>query len=107
MKHKIKIWSEQMSTTCRRWYVRCLNDHCSDWWVVSLDPDGFFGRKVWDAALALGIAHQQEYEPPSRPYTGDIHIHMPDGASPASVAQSISAALRKALATGVIERRRR
>jgi len=106
VKHKIRIWSEQMST-CRRWYVRCLNEDCVDRWGVQPDADGFFGRRLWDAALALGIAHQQEYEPPSRPYTGDIHIHMPDGASPASVAQSISAALRKALATGVIERRRR
>lgn len=58
--HKVKIWSEQFST-CRRWYVSCLNEDCLDEWVPK-GPDGYYGRKLWDSALALGIAHQRNAE---------------------------------------------
>lgn len=61
MRHKIKIdccLVAPHASVAYRWYVTCLNEECGDTWV-ELGDDACFGRPTWEAALALGIAHQQ------------------------------------------------
>lgn len=54
MRHKITITGLVLSVG-PRWYVECT---CG-WEVDDPCPDGFLGRPTWDAALALGVAHQK------------------------------------------------
>jgi len=56
MKHKIYIYRSDLR---RRWYVECR--HC-DTNIMTPGPNGWYGRDSWDAALAIGIAHQKTYE---------------------------------------------
>ncbi len=60
MKHKIRVHKGQYNTDL--WYVTCRNPDCGDGIMTQVDPDdphSMFGRTTWDAALAIGIAHQQ------------------------------------------------
>ena len=54
-KHKIRVYSIIMDV--RRWYVTCLG--CGDG-LIPRGADGWYGRLTFDAALAVGVAHQKE-----------------------------------------------
>lgn len=56
MKHKIKIWRDGI----RLWYLECACNWQPDTKAESVKHGGdYYGRDTWDAALALGVAHQQ------------------------------------------------
>lgn len=54
-KHKLKIYTDVLDV--RRWYVACLG--CGDEFIP-MGADGYYGRLTFDAALAVGVAHQKE-----------------------------------------------
>ncbi len=56
MKHKIQVYRSDRPLDDRAplWYVICA---CG--WQPNLKLDGRYGRTTWDAAFALGVAHQQ------------------------------------------------
>lgn len=58
MKHKIKVYR---CRTMELWYVKCS---CGGPVEVTPAPsvsngETYFGRDTWDAAFAIGVAHQQ------------------------------------------------
>lgn len=61
MKHKIRVGAQQGFSFGILWYV-----DCSCGWepkFAALHPvagQRYFGRSTWDAALAVGIAHQKQ-----------------------------------------------
>lgn len=55
-RHKLKVWKGER---IRWWYVRCLG--CGT--IMTPDPvTALFGRETWDAAFAVGVAHQTDAE---------------------------------------------
>lgn len=60
MKHKIKVWKGRHVHTRDRWYVSCLA-HCGEI-MPAVDGSGIVGRETWDAAFAIGLAHQNDAE---------------------------------------------
>lgn len=61
MKHKLTIYRARWTLTTEPpayfpWYVACA---CGDDWVPE-GPNGLYGRPTWDAAFALGVAHQKD-----------------------------------------------
>ena len=65
MKHKISVYGVWWNGATRRvlWYVHCKG---CDWEpdTKTVWPDGAerFGRPTWDAAFALGVAHQKNHK---------------------------------------------
>jgi hypothetical protein len=59
VKHKLKIDSHVKLDGTRLWYVECACGWAPAW-GAPIRPGGpvFFGRPTWDAAFALGVAHQ-------------------------------------------------
>jgi hypothetical protein len=60
VKHKIKIKSSSLDL----WYVKCLGCKWFPDWLVYSEKHGYrvYGRDTWDAAFALGVAHQKNAE---------------------------------------------
>lgn len=61
MKHKLKIVAQSGFSFGAMWYVEC-----SCGWepeFAALHPaigQNYYGRSTWDAAFALGVAHQKQ-----------------------------------------------
>lgn len=57
-RHKIRVWRHRARDRASLWYVECL---CG--WEPRPHPvTALFGRPTWDAAFAIGIAHQTDAE---------------------------------------------
>ncbi len=55
VRHKISI-----HCVAGLWYVECLAPECEVWKPPRAGT--YYGRTTWDAALAVGIAHQKNHE---------------------------------------------
>lgn len=57
--HRIRIYSAMMARDWRLWYVTCK---CG--WQIGdsarAERRGLWGRRTWDAALAIGVAHLRQ-----------------------------------------------
>lgn len=61
MKHKIRVHKGSYRYTSDRWYVQCLNPGCAEI-MPPVDGSGMVGRPTWDAAFAVGVAHQKNVD---------------------------------------------
>lgn len=61
MRHKLKIHTTPGFSWGPLWYVKCSCGWEPD--APAINPHNgqrYFGRATWDAAFALGIAHQKQ-----------------------------------------------
>jgi hypothetical protein len=54
--HKVKVYKSKFIDG--RWYVTCLGCETDEW--VPSDGEGWYGRRTWAEAFALGVQHQRE-----------------------------------------------
>jgi hypothetical protein len=54
--HRVKVYKGKFVDG--RWYATCRGCETDDW--VPPDSEGWYGRRTWEEAFAIGVAHQLE-----------------------------------------------